>query len=347
MLAFKSDYRTRNKTVSFIINVQDPTDDFEAPILQSPDQSLRFVVGQNVWGERLDKQLAFCLPAHSRGRLQGWIEQGHVRVNGQTQPKVRHKVSVGDIIEVDPQQGEESLAYSPQAVDFEVVAQSEQWMVVNKPVGLVVHPGAGNWQGTLLNGLLFMDPSLTHVPRAGIVHRLDKDTSGLMVVARTQTAQTHLVRQLQARTVYRQYVALCHGHLKGPGVLVDQAIGRDPRVPIKMSVTRPIAPKEAITQVNRQRLGALEDQAVSLVICKLKTGRTHQIRVHLASLGHPLVGDVLYGGKKIAGAQRQMLHAQSLRFEDPKTGTLLEFVSEPPPDMSEVLSHTGWNETNP
>lgn len=333
--------------MSFIINAQDSPDDFEAPIFLAQCQSLQFVVGQNVWGERLDKQLAVFLPEHSRGRLQGWIAQGHVRINGQAQSKVHHKVSVGDVIEVEPQQGEESLAYSPQAVDFEVVAQSDQWFVINKPVGLVVHPGAGNWQGTLLNGLLFMDPSLTHVPRAGIVHRLDKDTSGLMVVARTETAQTHLVRQLQARTVYRQYVALCHGHLKGAAVLVDQAIGRDSRVPIKMSVTRPIAPKEAITQVNRQRLGTLEDQAVSQVICKLKTGRTHQIRVHLASLGHPLVGDALYGGRIMAGAERQMLHAQKLRFEDPQTGELLEFVSEPPADMSNVLSHTRWIESEP
>ncbi len=332
--------------MSFIINAQDPADDFEAPILQTQCQTLRFLVGQNVWGERLDKQLAICLPAHSRGRLQGWIEQGHVRINGQVQSKVRHKVSVGDVIEVEPQQGVESLAYAPQAVDFEVVAQSDHWMVINKPVGLVVHPGAGNWQGTLLNGLLFMDPSLTHVPRAGIVHRLDKDTSGLMVVARTETAQTHLVRQLQARTVHRQYVALCHGHLKGPAVLVDQAIGRHSRVPIKMSVTRPIAPKEAITQVYRQRLGMLGEQAVSQVICKLQTGRTHQIRVHLASLGHPLVGDSLYGGQMMAGAERQMLHAQKLRFEDPQTLELLEFVSEPPPDMNDVLSHTRWIESN-
>lgn len=332
--------------MSFIINVQDPPEDFEARILQTQIQSLRFVIGQNVWGARLDKQLAVCLPEHSRGRLQGWIEQGHVRINGKTQSKVHHKVSVGDVLEVEPQQGEESLAYSPQAVEFEVLAQSDQWMVINKPVGLVVHPGAGNWQGTLLNGLLFMDPSLTHVPRAGIVHRLDKDTSGLMVVARTETAQTHLVRQLQARTVHRQYVALCHGHLKGADVLVDHAIGRDPRVPIKMSVTRPIAPKEAITQVHRQRVGTLEDQAVSQVICKLQTGRTHQIRVHLASLGHPLVGDALYGGRVMAGAQRQMLHAQTLRFEDPQTGDLLEFVSDPPFDMRDVLSQTRWIEPN-
>ena len=332
--------------MSFIINVQDPTDDFESPFLQAQCQPLRFVVGQNVWGERLDKQLAVCLPEHSRGRLQGWIEQGHVRINGQVQSKVRYKVPVGDVIEVEPQQGEQSLAYSPQAVDFEVVAQSDQWIVINKPVGLVVHPGAGNWQGTLLNGLLFMDPSLTHVPRAGIVHRLDKDTSGLMVVARSETSQTHLVRQLQARSVHRQYLALCHGHFTGFTALVDQPIGRDSRVPIKMSVTRPIAPKEAITQVNRQRLGMFEDQTVTQVICKLKTGRTHQIRVHLASLGHPLVGDVLYGGRIMAGAKRQMLHAQELRFEDPKTGEMLKFFSEPPPDMSEVLSLIRWTEPN-
>jgi 23S rRNA pseudouridine1911/1915/1917 synthase len=167
-----------------------------------------------------------------------------------------------------------------------------------------------------------------------------------MVVARSETSQTHLVRQLQARSVHRQYLALCHGHFTGFTALVDQPIGRDSRVPIKMSVTRPIAPKEAITQVNRQRLGMFEDQTVTQVICKLKTGRTHQIRVHLASLGHPLVGDVLYGGRIMAGAKRQMLHAQELRFEDPKTGEMLKFFSEPPPDMSEVLSLIRWTEPN-
>jgi 23S rRNA pseudouridine1911/1915/1917 synthase len=332
--------------VSFIINAQDPSDDLELAFSQAQNPVVRFVVGDGVWGERLDKQLATYLPEHSRGRLQGWIEQGHVRVNGQVQSLVRHKVSSGDVIDVQPQPGQELLAYSPQAVDFEVVAQSEQWLVINKPVGLVVHPGAGNWQGTLLNGLLFLDPQLAHVPRAGIVHRLDKDTSGLMVVARTETAQTHLVRQMQARTVHRQYVALCHGHVKSRTVLIDQAIGRDSRVPIKMSVLRPIAPKEAITEVTRQRLGQLNEQPVSEVVCELRTGRTHQIRVHLASLGHPLVGDTLYGGRELGGAVRQMLHARALRFEDPQTGELMAFTSELPNDMVSVMAQTLWSETN-
>jgi len=330
--------------VSFIINAQDPQDDLETLFLQAQTVPLRFVVADNVWGERLDKQLATYLPEHSRARLQGWIEQGHVRINGQPQTKVRHKVSTGDVIDVEPQPGQESLAYSPQAVDFEVVAKTEQWMVINKPVGLVVHPGAGNWQGTLLNGLLFLDPALAQVPRAGIVHRLDKDTSGLMVVARTPTAQTHLVRQLQARSVHRQYIALCHGHFKNQQLLIDQPIGRDPRAPVKMSVLRPIAPKEAITQVTRERVGVLDEQPVSEVICELRTGRTHQIRVHLASLGYPLVGDTLYGGRVLGSAMRQMLHARVLRFEDPQTGELMAFTSELPTDMNSVMSQTTWSE---
>lgn len=327
-----------------IINAEDDPDDLTPPFSEFDAALKRFVVPDQVWGERLDKHLALCMPEHSRGRLQGWIEQGHVQVNGQPQTKVRHRVSAGDVLSVQPQPGEETLAFGPENVDFEVVAQSAQWIVINKPVGLVVHPGAGNWGGTLLNGLLMSDPALAAVPRAGIVHRLDKDTSGLMVVARTITAQTSLVRQLQARRVHREYAALCHGHVQAARLTIDQSIGRDARAPVKMTVQRPVAPKEAITHVNGQRQGLLEGQRVSEVICQLETGRTHQIRVHLSSHGHPLLGDTLYGGRTLGLADRQMLHARKLSFEDPDTGQTQTFECEVPEDMSAVVDQIEWLE---
>src|SRR5690554_5511568 len=259
------------------------------------EEPLVFRLGAAADSDRLDKVLAGLLPRHSRSRLQGWIEEGHVLLNGR-QARVRQAVGPGDVITVYPQQAPEDLAFEPQPVDFDVAAESPQWIVVNKPAGLVTHPGAGNWEGTLLNGLLYRYPELARVPRAGIVHRLDKDTSGIMVVARTETAQTHLVRQLQARSVHREYLALAHGTLQGQGT-VDRPIGRDPAVPVRMSVERPIAPKPAITHYRSLRHGAAADgHPVTQVACRLETGRTHQIRVHLAHTGHPLLGDELYGG---------------------------------------------------
>lgn len=328
-----------------IINADEHPDDPSPPTQPLKAAQRRFVVPDQVWGERLDKHLALCLPEHSRGRLQGWIEKGHVHVNDQPQTKVRYRVSGGDVIVAHLQPGEESLAYGPEKVAFEIVARTDHWLVINKPVGLVVHPGAGNWGGTLLNGLLFIDADLSVVPRAGIVHRLDKDTSGLMVVARTITAQTHLVRQLQARQVHREYVALCHGHIQSPQLSVDQPIGRDARVPVKMTAQRPVAPKEALTHVSRKRLGLLDGQRVSEIVCRLETGRTHQIRVHLASLGHPLVGDVLYGGQPLGLASRQMLHARALGFEDPETAQTQAFECDLPSDMATVLMQTQWLES--
>lgn len=266
--------------------------------------------------DRLDKVLAGLLPDHSRSRLQGWIEAGNVQVNG-APGKVRQTVGPGDEIAVWAQPAPEALAFAPEAIDFPVVDESPDWIVVNKPAGLVVHPGAGNWSGTLLNGLLHRYPELAQVARAGIVHRLDKDTSGLMVVARNEIAQTHLVRQLQARSMGREYVALAHGWLAAAGK-VDRPIGRDPRVPVRMSVERPVAPKPAVTHYAPARRGQIDPGGrATEVVCRLETGRTHQIRVHLASLGHPLLADTIYGGKNIAGAQRQMLHARALHFDDP------------------------------
>lgn len=304
------------------------------------EEPLSLSVPDDIWAERLDKVLASLLSQHSRSRLQGWIEAGFVHVNGQP-AKVRQRVNAGDALCVWPQVPPEESAYTPQPVAFDVLQESLHWIVVNKPAGLVTHPGAGNWQGTLLNGLLHRFPELAHVARAGIVHRLDKDTSGLLVVARSDTAQTHLVRQLQARTMGREYVALVQGRTL-PAGKVDAPIGRDPRVPVRMSVDRPIAPKPAVTHYVSERTGDYAGVGIAQLACRLETGRTHQIRVHLASLGHPLLADTLYGGRVVGQAQRQMLHARQLRFDDPGGAGEICVQAPIPSDMAEVMDATQW-----
>lgn len=290
--------------------------------------------------ERLDKVLAQLVPQHSRSRIQTWIERGHVLINGKV-ARVRQTLREDDIITVYEQPSPEEGAFKPEPIAFDVMGESPDWIVVNKPVGLVTHPGAGNWSGTLLNGLLYRYPELAQVARAGIVHRLDKDTSGLLVVARNEVAQTHLVRQLQARTMGREYLALAHGRMLGVGT-VDRPIGRDPRVPVRMAVERPSAPKTAITHYALMRVGEYHDSNISQVSCRLETGRTHQIRVHLASLGHPLLGDTQYGGRIIGDANRQMLHAFQLRFEDPTSGEDVAFTAPPAEDMLRVQEQIQW-----
>jgi 23S rRNA pseudouridine1911/1915/1917 synthase len=306
--------------------------------VDSGPEVLAFRLPVTASSDRLDKVLARNISQHSRSRLQSWIEAGQVWVNG-TPAKVRQKVGPGDHIQIYVQPAPEQ-----QDVEFEVVAESTDWVVVNKPAGLVTHPGAGNWSGTLLNGLLFRYPELASVARAGIVHRLDKDTSGLLVVARNEITQTHLVRLLQARTVKRVYAALVHGAVHHRGK-VDRPIGRDSNVPVRMTVERPVAPKEAITLYTLLAQGNDDlGQAVSYVQCELETGRTHQIRVHMASIRHPLVADVLYGGKCIAGAQRQMLHARALSFLDPASDAEVSFEAPLPPDFTAVMERIEWDE---
>ncbi len=303
----------------------------------------RFSVTTQEMGERLDKVLAQWIPEYSRGKLQSWIEAGHVLVNG-VQVKTRYRLQFSDEVVVEIQPPDEVLMMTPEPIDFEVVYDTEAYLIVNKPVGLVVHPGAGNRQGTLLNGLLYRFPILKTLPRAGIVHRLDKDTSGLMVVAKTEIAQTHLVRQLQARDVHREYIAIVQGQCPASGI-VREAIGRDRRNPIKMSVDNPIAPKEAITHFRRIAMGELSGRTVSMVLCRLETGRTHQIRVHLESLGHALLGDSVYGGMMDPLAQRQMLHARALSFVDPITNNLVEYKADMPEDMKELVAGAGFEPT--
>jgi 23S rRNA pseudouridine1911/1915/1917 synthase len=322
-------------------HIDNPTVDGSS--LSADDEPQCITVPADTRAERLDKVLATLLPGHSRNRLQSWIEGGWVQVNG-TAAKVRQKVGSGDVITVWEQPSPESLAFTAEPIDFAVVDESPDWIVVNKPAGLVTHPGAGNWQGTLLNGLLYRYPELSRVARAGIVHRLDKDTSGLMVVARNDLAQTHLVRQLQARSMGREYIALTHGRLRVAGV-VNHPIGRDPRVPVRMSIERPIAAKPAVTHYAPSRQGqAPTGEPVSEVICRLETGRTHQIRVHMASLGHPLLADTIYGGRELAGATRQMLHARALHFDDPGGRGDVKFQADPPQDMSQTQETILWNE---
>jgi 23S rRNA pseudouridine1911/1915/1917 synthase len=306
----------------------------------SDEDPLLFTVTDGMPLERLDKVLAQLMPQHSRSRIQTWIENGHVLVNGQV-AKVRQNLREDDQITVFEQPAPEDQAFKPEDVAFDVLAESPDWVVVNKPVGLVTHPGAGNWSGTLLNGLLFRYPELAQVARAGIVHRLDKDTSGLLVVARNEIAQTHLVRQLQARTMGREYLALAHGRMLSQGK-VDKPIGRDPRVPVRMSVEKPSAPKAAITHYKLERVGEYLESNISQVNCKLETGRTHQIRVHLASLGHPLLGDTQYGGRLLGEATRQMLHAYQLRFEDPAGSGEVSFTAPMPQDMTRVVEAIQW-----
>lgn len=305
------------------------------------DEPQTFLVTDEMPLERLDKVLAQLMPQHSRSRLQSWIERGHVLVNGQV-ARVRQTLREDDVIAVYEQPSPEEGAFKPEPIAFEVLGESPDWIVVNKPVGLVTHPGAGNWSGTLLNGLLYRYPELAQVARAGIVHRLDKDTSGLLVVARNEVAQTHLVRQLQARTMGREYLALAHGRMLATGT-VDRPIGRDPRVPVRMAVERPSAPKAAVTHYELMRVGEYLGSNISQVRCRLETGRTHQIRVHLASLGHPLLGDTQYGGRILGDANRQMLHAYQIRFEDPgHAGQEVSFTAPPAEDLLRVQEHIQW-----
>lgn len=291
-------------------------------------------------GSRLDKTLADLVPEFSRSYLQQLIEAGCVQVKGVTAVKTSLKVKAGDELAVELRPTPQSQAFKPEAMPLDVVFEDAYLMVLNKPAGLVVHPAPGNWSGTLLNGLLARDAQASFLPRAGIVHRLDKDTSGLMVVARQRQTMDQLVAMIAARTVSREYIALVHGAWLGAKTReVDVAIGRDPRNRLRMAVVdlEKNAGKTAATTVTLIQ-GASKH---ALVKCKLHTGRTHQIRVHMAFLGHPLVSDEVYGGAVAGGLARQALHACRLAFEHPVTGELMEFKSPPPPDLRAGIESFG------
>jgi 23S rRNA pseudouridine1911/1915/1917 synthase len=302
----------------------DDTEGLEAPERRS------LSLGLEEHGLRLDKLLTQLAPEFSRSHLQHLIQAGHVQVNEVVQQQASRKLKAGQRVLVDLVQPAESLAFTPQAMDLDVVFEDEHLLVVNKPAGLVVHPAAGNWSGTLLNGLLARDPAAARLPRAGIVHRLDKDTSGLMVVARSLEAMTALVRALAAREVHRQYMALVHGDVGAEPFTVNAPIGRDPQVRVRMAVVP--SGKEARTDVSPVAYRA----GVSAVWCKLHTGRTHQIRVHLQHRGHPLVADAVYGGPNALGMTRQALHAAELAFTHPLTTEPLSFKAQAPQDLAQA-----------
>ena len=296
-------------------------------------------------GERLDKVLATFLPDYSRNRLKSWVEAGAVMVDGKV-TKARYLLHGGESIKVFPQEMPEQFAFSPEDIPLEVVYEDSSIIVINKPPGLVVHPAAGNWTGTLLNGLLFRYPELKSLPRAGIVHRLDKDTSGLMVVARTPQAQTALVKQLQERTVGRRYLAWVWGEAPSQGKVLA-SVGRDQRDRLKMAAGSPHG-KPAATLFRRLAKGAFNDAALALLECRLETGRTHQIRVHLESLGFPILGDPVYrkkapGPAKTLPFTRQALHAYALTLEHPAKNELMTWFALPPIDLMELMPHIGIN----
>jgi len=313
------------------------------------DETPRVVtVPPELAGERLDKVLAKVFPEFSRSRLQSWIEAQRVRVDGQP-AKIRHPVPLGASIELVPDLLPEQLAFTPEPVPLDIVYEDDTLVVINKPAGLVVHPAAGNWSGTVLNGLLHRyGDAAAGLPRAGIVHRLDKETSGLMVVARTLEAQTDLVRQLQARTVKRRYLALVWGNMRDEGT-IDAPIGRDPRERTRMAVVTGAAGKPARTHFRRIDSAIWERQPVSAIHCDLETGRTHQIRVHCAHIGHPLLGDPVYGrarGKRSVaplpgGFARQALHAWRLALVHPRTGRTMQWRADVPDDIAELSEALG------
>ena len=290
-------------------------------------------------GVRLDQALARLMPDYSRSRLQAWIRDGLVEVDGANVPTSRKLRGLEEII-VAVQPDAEALAFMPEPMPLDIVHEDDAVIVINKPPGLVVHPASGNWSGTLLNGLLHHCPALAGVPRAGIVHRLDKDTSGLMVVAKTLIAQTDLVRQLQARTVKREYVAVVDGELMQDGK-VDAPIGRHPRERTRMAIVS--GGKPAMTHYRvLKRL-----PCHTLVECRLETGRTHQIRVHMQSIGYPLTGDPVYGarhkllpppvGLAVDRFGRQALHAARLGLHHPITRDVRTWEVPMPEDMKTLL----------
>jgi len=285
-------------------------------------------------GLRLDQALAQLFPEHSRSRLQAWLKDGHIHIDGGS-PDARSKVIGGERVTFDSAPVPEQCAELPEDIPLQVVFEDAHLLVINKPAGLVVHPGSGNWSGTLLNALLHHAPGVAQVPRAGIVHRLDKDTSGLLVVAKTLEAQTELVRQLQARTVKRHYWALVQGCLHAAGT-VDAPIGRHPTQRIRMAVVGNGRP--AVTHYTVVERFA----KTTLIECRLETGRTHQIRVHMAHIGHPLVGDPVYGGRRpvdpaCAGFSRQALHAFRLGLVHPASAEFMQWEVPMADDFAALL----------
>lgn len=275
------------------------------------------------------------VPEFSRSYLQQLLEDGAVSRMGLKQAKSSQKVKAGEVWTIELRATPQSQAFKPEKMPLHVVYEDAHLRVIDKPAGLVVHPAPGNWSGTLMNGLLGLDPQLTELPRAGIVHRLDKDTSGLMVVARTRLAMDALVHKIAARDIHRQYVAMSdRPWTSSKQKTVDLPIGRDPANRLRMAVVDLTRHSGKIAKTHFHVLS--QNEQGSLVRCILETGRTHQIRVHMASLKLPLVGDTLYGGSIHALMPRQALHAERLSFDHPMTGQAMDFLSPLPADFESL-----------
>ncbi len=306
---------------------------------EANETPFNLVIPYSCLGMRLDQALAQLLPQWSRSRIQTWISEKRITINDESvSPK--QKVWGDEKIQIRPYLHASETKHEAEAISLDIIFEDEQLIVINKPVGLVVHPGNGNWHGTLLNALLHHAEQLNHVPRAGIVHRLDKETSGLLVVAKTIESQTNLVRQLQNHTVKREYLALVLDEVDKDGD-INAPIGRHPTQRTKMAIMQ--NGKKARTHYK-----VLETfEGCTLLQCNLETGRTHQIRVHMHSIGHPLVGDPVYSGrpKKInpeitqllMGFPRQALHAQRLALIHPKTQQPIQWETQLPADMETLL----------
>lgn len=294
-------------------------------------------IPESLEGERLDRVVAFVLDI-SRNRAGNLIDDGKVTLNGKVEQARSRRVQLGEILSVSQEEREDDDAPEPEEnIAIPVVYEDEEVLVVDKPAGLVVHPGAGNMTGTMINGLLASWPDLRGIgskSRPGIVHRLDRGTSGLLVVARTQKAYDHLSAQLSDRSMGRWYTALVWGLMDSDTGSVDAPIGRSKKDRIRMAVISAGRPAKTNYEVTQR----WSDPIVSLIRCKLETGRTHQIRVHLSAIGHPLVGDELYGGKRnVIELERPFLHASFLEFEHPARNERVSFESQIPSDLKDVL----------
>ena len=307
-----------------------------------PGEALHALIPDDATGRRFDQVLAELFPDFSRTRLSEWVKSGDALLDG-AQVRPRDPVKAGQVVTLNAALGIETDA-EPEAIPLDVLYEDADVLVIDKPAGLVVHPGAGNPRGTLVNALLHRDARLAELPRAGIVHRLDKDTSGVMVVARSQRAHTGLIEQLSGREVHRQYLAVAVGAMIAGGT-VDEPIGRHPHDRIRMAVTDSGRP--AVTHYRVQE----RFRAHTVLECRLETGRTHQIRVHMAHIRHPLVGDPMYGGSLrlpkaasdeltavLRGFRRQALHAQRLSFSHPGSGEQIACEAPVPADMIALIA---------
>ena len=305
-------------------------------------ETLTIIIPERMTGDRLDVALSEMLPDYSRSKITAWIKSGDALINNKAfKPKDKVNGSQVVMLSLNKKQNND---WSAENIALNIVFEDEDIIIINKPFGLVTHPGAGNWNGTLANALLYYDPKLSKLDRAGIVHRLDKNTSGLMVIARNEKSQKYLVEQLQSHSVVREYSAIVYGHMISGGSINDP-IGRDPKDRIKQAVSS--NGKDATTHYR------VIDRFKSHTHVKaiLETGRTHQIRVHLSHIGYPLLGDPMYGGRvrfpkkaseilkeSLLGFKRQALHSKKLTLNHPSTGELMSWKAPLPDDMLKLLN---------